>query len=311
MKIVFMGNPEFAVQSLKRFIPSKHEIIAVATNPPTHAGRGRSLKETPVSIAAKDAQLSVIEIHDLNSEESFESLQRLEADIYVVVAYRILPRRIINIPKLGAINLHGSLLPKYRGAAPIQWALINGETDTGLTTFIIEPKIDTGKILLQQTVDIEEFDDYGSLAEKMSHVGADLLVKTLDQLENEEIKPLPQNKGGASMAPKITSTFTVINWQKPASELNNLVRGLSPFPGVQSTLNGKRIKLYKTHVIESNSDYEPGVLSAIESDNIQIQTLSGQLVVTEVQLEGKKRMLVSDFLRGYSLEVGTKLGSHE
>ncbi len=303
-----MGNPEFAVKSLKRLIPSKHEIIAVATNPPKHAGRGRSLKETAVSIAAKDAQLPVIEIDDLNSEESFKSLQRLNADAYVVVAYRILPERIISIPKLGAINLHGSVLPKYRGAAPIQWALINGETDTGLTTFIIEPKIDTGKILLQQTVHIEEVDDYGSLAEKMSDVGADLMVKTLDQLEYGEIKPLPQNEGDVSIAPKITSTFTVINWQKSAFELHNLVRGLSPFPGVQSTLNGKRIKLYKTQIIEGNSNYEPGVVSAIESENFQIQTLSGQLSVYEIQLEGKKRMSVSDFLRGYSLEIGIKLG---
>jgi methionyl-tRNA formyltransferase len=308
MKIVFMGNPEFAVISLKRLIPSKHEIIAVVTNPPKRAGRGRSLKETSVSIAAKNAQLPVVEIDDLNSEKSFELLQRLDADVYVVVAYRILPERIISIPRLGAINLHGSLLPKYRGAAPIQWALINGETDTGLTTFIIEPKIDTGKILLQQTVGIEEYDDYGSLAEKMSCVGADLLVQTLDQFENGEIKPFPQKKDGASLAPKITSIFTVINWQKSAFELHNLVRGLSPFPGAQSTLNGKQIKLYKTQVIEHNSDYEPGIVSAIESNKIYIQTLSGQLVVHEVQLEGKKRMSVSDFLRGYSLEIGIKLG---
>ncbi len=303
-----MGNPEFAVISLKRLIPSKHEIIAVVTNPPKRAGRGRPLKETSVSIAAKNAQLPVVEIEDLNSEESFELLQRLDADVYVVVAYRILPERIISIPRLGAINLHGSLLPKYRGAAPIQWALINGETDTGLTTFIIEPKIDTGKILLQQTVGIEEYDDYGSLAEKMSRVGADLLVQTLDQFENGEIKPYPQNKDGASLAPKITSTFTVINWQKSAFELHNLVRGLSPFPGAKSTLNGKQIKLYKTQVLECDSDYGQGVVSAIESNKIHIQTLSGQLVVHEVQLEGKKRLSVSDFLRGYSLEIGIKLG---
>jgi len=308
MKIVFMGNPEFAVKSLKRIISSKHEIIAVATNPPARAGRGRSLKETPVSYTARKAQLTILEISDLNSEESFERLRNLDVDIFVVVAYRILPRRIIDIPRLGAINLHGSLLPKYRGAAPIQWALINGETDTGLTTFIIEPKIDTGKILLQQSIEIGEMDDYGSLAEKMSQVGAELVVNTLDLLEQGGVKPLFQNEDGASNAPKITSAFTNIIWQKPASELHNLVRGLSPFPGVQSTINGKRIKLYKTRVIESDSDNEPGVISKLETDKFQIQTFSGQLVVSEVQMEGKKRMLVSDFMRGYPLKIGMKLG---
>ncbi|MFQ6678144.1 MAG: methionyl-tRNA formyltransferase [Fidelibacterota bacterium] len=308
MNIIFMGNPNFATTSLRKLHQSHHKIIAVVTNPKKRAGRGRAFKETPVSIAAKDAQLKAEEIGNLHSIETFHILKNLNADAFVVVAYRILPKELIRIPKYGAINLHGSLLPKYRGAAPIQRALINGDNSTGLTTFIIEPKIDTGKILMQQSININPDDDYGSLSERMSIAGAELLVETLNKLENGTIIPLPQNDTEASSAPKITPSLTKINWENSAIDIHNLARGLSPFPGVQTTLNSKIIKLYKTQVIHNKSDFKPGVVSGIESDNIVIQTRSDQLSVSEIQLEGKKRMLVSDFLRGYSLEIGTELG---
>ncbi len=308
MNIVFMGNPHFAVTSLRRLHQSHHKIIAVVTNPPKRAGRGRSVQESPVSIAAKEAHLKRVEIGNLHSDEAVNTLRNFNADAFVVVAYRILPNQLVGIPKLGAINLHGSLLPKYRGAAPIQWALINGDNSTGLTTFIIESKIDTGKILMQQLVNIEPDDDYGSLAKKMGYAGAELLLETLDRLDKRRIIPRPQNDKEASAAPKITPALAKINWENSAIEIHNLARGLSPLPGIQTILNNKKIKLFSTHDIGNNSDFQPGIVSGIEPDKILIQTRSGQLSVSEVQLEGKKRLLVSEFLHGYPVEIGTKLG---
>lgn len=308
MKIVFMGNPAFAIPSLKKLAANNHEILSVVTNPPKPSGRGRKLVSTPVAACADELGIPVIEIDNLISEETIHNLQKLDADVFAVVAYRILPKVILAIPAKGAINLHGSLLPKYRGAAPIQWSLINGDAETGLTTFIIQPKVDAGKILLQKRITIDQNDNYGSLAEKMSRAGAELLVKTLDEFEQGLISPYEQDESIATNASKPSAEMTVINWQQSAQEIHNLIRGLTPSPGCRTLLSGKSLKILKSNFTNENSSFDNGVISNIEKESFSIQAGSGQLIVLEVQLEGKRRMNTGEFLRGVQLKVGTSLG---
>jgi len=307
MKIVFMGNPQFAVPSLRKLVESDHDILSVVTNPPKPAGRGKQLIKSPVAECAKELNLPIIETDELKSEKILHTLRDLNGDVFAVVAYRILPKKVINIPLKGAINLHGSLLPKYRGAAPIQWALINGESETGLTTFIIQPKVDKGNILLQKTIKIDQDDNYGSLAEKMSHTGAELLVNTVDRFESENVKPYNQLDSNATMAPKITPALTNISWEKSAKEIHNLIRGLAPFPGARTVLDSKTLKIFKTKYIEENSTNNSGEISNIGKDSFNVQTGKGQLIVLEVQVEGKRRMNAGDFLRGVQLDIGKNL----
>ena len=308
MKIVFMGNPEFAVPSLKKLAASNHEILSVVTNPPKPAGRGRKLINTPVAKCAENLDLNVMEIDNLHSEKTIQNLQKLNADVFTVVAYRILPKEIIAIPAMGSINLHGSLLPKYRGAAPIQWSLINGDRETGLTTFILQDKVDTGNVLQQKKISIDQDDNYGSLAKKMSNAGAELLVETMDEFEKGNLDPYAQDDFKATTARKISAEMTVINWQKSAQEIHNLIRGLTPSPGVRTLLSGKGLKIFETEFIKENSALNKGEISKIEKEYFSIQTSTGQLIVLKVQLEGKRRMSAGDFLRGVQLEVGTCLG---
>jgi methionyl-tRNA formyltransferase len=303
-----MGNPEFAVPSLKKLAASNHEILSVVTNPPKPAGRGRKLINTPVAKCAEDLDLNVKEIDNLHSEETIQNLQKLNADVFTVVAYRILPKEIIAIPAMGSINLHGSLLPKYRGAAPIQWSLINGDSETGLTTFILQHQVDTGNILQQKKIAIDQDDNYGSLAEKMSNAGAELLVETMDEFEKGNLNPYAQDDVKATTARKISAEMTIINWQNSAQEIHNLIRGLTPSPGVRTLLSGKVLKIFETEFIKENSVLEKGEISIIEKDYFSIQTGAGQLIVSQVQLEGKRRMSAGDFLRGVQLDVGTCLG---
>ena len=303
-----MGNPEFAVPSLKKLAASNHEILSVVTNPPKPAGRGRKHINTPVAKCAEDLNLKVMEIDNLNSEDTIQNLQKLNADVFTVVAYRILPKEIIAIPAMGSINLHGSLLPKYRGAAPIQWSLINGDSETGLTTFILQHQVDTGNILQQKKIAIDQDDNYGSLAEKMSNAGAELLVETMDEFEKGNLNPYAQDDVKATTARKISAEMTIINWQNSAQEIHNLIRGLTPSPGVRTLLSGKVLKIFETEFIKENSVLEKGEISIIEKDYFSIQTGAGQLIVSQVQLEGKRRMSAGDFLRGVQLDVGTCLG---
>ena len=306
MKIVFMGNPEFAVSSLDSLVKSDHQISAVVTNPAKPTGRGRKLIKSPVFEFANSLGLKIIEVDDLYDNYAVEQLTELNADIFVIVASRILPEQIINIPQKGCINLHGSMLPKYRGAAPIQWSLINGDSETGLSTFLIEPKVDTGQILLQKTITIDEHDDYGSLSQRMSSLGGELLVKTLDSFEKHEITPLMQNENLVTHAPKISSNIWNIDWSKFAVEIHNLIRGLSPVPGARTRLNNRSLKIFKTEIIKGSSDLPVGTV--ITGDGLIIQTGSGLLKVLELQIEGKKRMSISEFLRGNSLSTNTILG---
>lgn len=307
MRIIFMGNPEFAIPTLKSLINSNHNVVGVVSNPPKPMGRGRKLSSTAVGNFAIDHKLNLIEPESLRSPELNKNLSELEPDIFVVVAYKILPRSLINIPKFGAINLHASLLPKYRGAGPIQWSLMNGDKNTGITVFQIKPQVDTGNILLQKEIKIREEDNMYSLGMRLCELGADLILKALDGIEGGQIKSKPQDPNLASPAPKITKDLTRINWSWPALKIHNWIRGLSPFPGMYSSINNKKFRIFKT-CIEKNTENIPGVVIQVDESTMKVSTGDGSLSLIDVQIEGKRKMSVAEFLRGADIKVGDQFG---
>ncbi|MGA7836903.1 MAG: methionyl-tRNA formyltransferase [Ignavibacteriaceae bacterium] len=300
MKIVFMGTPDFAVPSLKILLESKHEIAAVVTAPDKERGRGRKVSFTPVKEFALQHNLPVLQPDKLKNPEFVEQLKNFNADLFVVVAFRILPAAVFNIPSRGSFNLHGSLLPKYRGAAPIQWAIISGEKETGVTTFKLEEKVDTGNIYLQEKLKIEDEDDLGTIHYKMSLVGAEVVLKTVDLIDSGNIELKKQDDGLASPAPKITKETGKIDWTKRAEEIHNLVRGLSPFPGAYFYHNDRQIKIYKTKFSDSEN-LKPSEIKQTKKE-LYIGTGDGTLEILELQQEGKKRMTTEEFLRGFSFK---------
>ncbi|MCJ7496547.1 MAG: methionyl-tRNA formyltransferase [candidate division Zixibacteria bacterium] len=312
-----MGSPEFALPSLELLLNSKHQIAGIVTQPDKPRGRGLKLLPSPVKEFAERHNLSeigstgkVLTPDDLKSEEFYQALNELKPDLIAVVAFRILPERIFSLPPSGTINLHASLLPKYRGAAPINWAIIKGEKITGLTTFFIQKKVDTGGIILQKEVVIYPEETYGELSSRLSRIGAELLLETIDLIEKRKVKTYPQNDLEVSSAPKITEELCRIDWSKSAEEINNLIRGLSPQPGAFTFLRGKLLKVYKTKVeTDENSSTEFGkIIKTDQKSGLLVQTQRGILRVKELQLEGKKKLGAEEFLRGYRIEVGEKLG---
>jgi methionyl-tRNA formyltransferase len=309
MKIVFMGTPEFAIPSLKILLNSNHNVMAVVSAPDKERGRGKQISFTPVKEFALQNNLEVLTPVTLNDEIFIQRLKILKPDLFVVVAFRILPKEVYTISTRGAFNLHGSLLPKFRGAAPIQWSLINGEKETGVTTFFLEDKVDTGNIIIQQKILIDNSDDFGSLHDKMMIVGADVVLKTVNMIYDGNVITTKQNDSLASPAPKITKEICQISWDKSAGEIHNLVRGLSPHPGAFFKLNEKLYKIFKTRLIENgelrmaNSQFliPNSQLFIKAKKEIYFQTKSGILQILELQPEGRKRMTAEEFLRGYSL----------
>lgn len=309
MRIIFMGNPVFAVPSLQRISESSHEIITVVSNPPKRIGRGNKISKTAVGIAAKVMEISLLQPHKLNDKQLLQYLSWMKPDIFVVVAYKILPEKLLSIPKYGAINLHPSLLPKYRGAAPIQWALINGDSQTAVTTISLSGKIDAGEILLQKTVDIKIEDNYGTLANRLSEIGADLVVETLDRIEAGNLQGTVQDESKVTLAPKIKSNDCSINWKKSAEQIYNHIRAFSPFPGAFTIFNGKRLKIFSLSILDDSSGIgKCGEIVICSRNKLTIQTGKGLLEIREVQLEGKKRMKVEEFLRGTKLQSKMTLG---
>ncbi len=311
MNLVFMGNPTFAVPALEKLAASDYQIVAVVSNPPQKMGRGKKMRETAIAIKAKSMGLDVIQEQDLKSGHFVSKLKELDADLFVVVAFRILPNSLITIPKLGSINLHGSLLPAYRGAAPIQWALINGEDETGLSTFFIAPKVDTGAVICQDKLPIHPNDNYGTLSERMGILGSVLLVETINLIESGSASAIKQNDNQATLAPKITKDMTIIDWSRPARELHNLVRGLTPIPSATTIIKGKRIKIQETRVDndDNGSNYLPGEITAIKKSIVSVQTGKGHLLIHRVQLEGKKTMDIGSFMNGFALNIGDRFGN--
>jgi methionyl-tRNA formyltransferase len=299
MKIVFMGTPDFAIPSLKILLESKHKILAVVTQPDKERGRGQKVTFTAVKQFAFDQNIPVYQPEKLKSNLEFvEQMKELQPDLFVIVAYRILPKEVFEIPKFGSFNLHGSYLPKYRGAAPIQWALINGDDETGLTTFKLAEKVDTGNIYFQQKVKINSDDNFELLHDRMSVIGAELVLKTVGLIENGNFELHQQNDSLASPAPKITKEICLIDWKKSALEIHNLVRGLSPHPAAYFNHNDKVIKIYKTEIARDIN------LNPFEFNQTKTELIIGcrkdALRILEIQLEGKKRMGIEEFLRGFS-----------
>lgn len=303
LRIVFMGTPEFAVASLHALLQAGCNIVGVITAPDRPAGRGMKLTQSAVKKYAEEKGLHILQPEKLKNPDFLKELQALKADLQVVVAFRMLPELVWNMPPLGTINLHGSLLPQYRGAAPINWAIINGEKQTGVTTFKLQHQIDTGDILLQQTIDINENETAGELHDVMKEIGAALLVKTVAGLAEKSLTEQPQKIADAEVkhAPKIFTKTCNIDWNKPTCEVHNLVRGLSPFPGALTRLHEKILKIYRSNIELSNHDQPPGTPYSDNKTFLKFTTEDGFLHVLDLQLEGKKRMLVKDFLRGYKM----------
>ena len=309
MKRVFMGTPDFAEKSLEAVYNAGHEILAVVTNPDRPKGRGMKMVASPVKEFAVSKNLKIYQPEKVRKNVEFiEEIKKLEPDVICVVAYgKILPKEILEIPKLGCINVHGSLLPKYRGAAPIQWAVINGEKVTGVTTMYMDVGMDTGDMILKEKTEIAPDETTGELWDRLARIGADLLVKTLEQIENKTAPRIPQGED-FSMAPMLDKEMSKIDWEsKTAQEIKNLVRGLNPIMGTYAYLNGKKIKIWKVDVVEAdNENVKNGtVLKSDSKDGLYIKAKDGVIKVLEIQGENAKRMNIQDFLRGNQIEVGS------
>jgi methionyl-tRNA formyltransferase len=299
MKIVFMGTPDFSLPSLKILLGSKHNILAVVTQPDKERGRGKKVSFTPVKQFAFEQNIPFYQPEKLKWNKEFvEQMKSLEPDLFVVVAFRILPKEVFEIPKFGSFNLHGSYLPKYRGAAPIQWALINGETETGLTTFKLAEKVDTGNIYLRDKVKIYPDDNFETLHDRMSELGAKMVLETVNLIESGNYELKQQDDSLASPAPKITKEICLIDWNKSALEIHNLVRGLSPYPAAFFIYNEKVIKVYKTEVV-TGMNLAPFQFHQTKKELI-IGCEKNALQILELQQEGRKKMTAEEFLRGFS-----------
>ncbi len=302
-RIVFMGTPAFAVASLSALLQAKMNVVGVVTAPDKPAGRGMQLQQSAVKQFALAHDLPILQPEKLKSPEFFEALKQWQPDLQVVVAFRMLPEQIWSFPSMGTLNVHGSLLPQYRGAAPINWAIINGEKETGVTTFQLQHAIDTGAILLQDRIPIAPNNTAGEIHDTMMVVGAQLLVKTLHGLFDSSIKAVPQEQviGNIALqhAPKIFTKDCEIDWEKPCTSIQNLIRGLAPFPGAITKIDGKIVKLFLTHIIEGTPTEAPGSFITDGKTFAKIACKDGYIGLSDIQWEGKKRMPIIDFLRGY------------
>lgn len=300
LRIVFMGTPEFAVASLAALVSAGCNIVGVITAPDKAAGRGLKLQESAVKKYAVEKGLTVLQPEKLKNPVFLETLRALNADLQVVVAFRMLPEAVWNMPPMGTINVHGSLLPQYRGAAPINWAVINGEKQTGVTTFKLQHAIDTGNLLLQEVIPIGDNETAGELHDRMKETGAQLLVRTIRELAAGTIVEQPQELSDTYQhAPKIFTETCKIDWSASVQNIHNLVRGLSPFPGAFTTLQGKMLKIYRSEIEKISPSHPAGNYVTDEKTFLKFAAADGYLLVKELQLEGKKKMTVADFLRGY------------
>lgn len=305
LRILFMGTPEFAVSVLDKIINTNYNVVGVVTAPDRPAGRGRKLRSSAVSDFAEKNNLNLLKPENLKDDEFLSKIRALNIDVIVVVAFRMLPKVLWSIPKKGTFNLHASLLPQYRGAAPINWAIVNGETESGVTTFLIDEKIDTGNILLKKSIDINPDDTAGDLHDKLMHIGADLVVETLEGLENNTILPKPQiiDKELKS-APKLFKENTKIDWTQSLEKVYNLIRGLSPYPTAWTILStedeSKTLKIYSAKIIYERHFEKTGRLIS-KDGKLLVAHSEGYISLKEIQLEGKRKMKAKDFLNGFDI----------
>ena len=306
MRVIFMGTPDFAVETLEEIIAAGHEVVLVVSQPDKAVGRSKALKYTPVKACAIEHGIEVYQPERIRDTECVEHLKGYQPDIIIVEAFgQIIPKVILDMPKYGCINVHASLLPKYRGAAPIQWAVINGDKVTGVTTMRMDEGLDTGDMILKEEIELAEDETGGSLFDRLSKTGAALCVKTMEAIENGTAVYTPQDSSLATHTAKIHKELGSIDWTKPAKEIECLIRGLDPWPSAYTRLGDKTLKIWKAKVLDENTKAAPGCLAKVTKNTIWVQTGEGVLSLLEVQLEGKKRMTTESFLNGYTVEEGT------
>lgn len=302
MNVVYMGTPEFAVPPLQAIINANHTVTGVFTQPDKPKGRGYVLTPPPVKECALENNIPVFQPKSMKDGEALEILKKLNPDVIVVVAFgKILPKEILDLPKYGCINVHASLLPKYRGAGPIQWCVLDGEEETGVTTMLMAEGLDTGDMLLKSSTKIGENETAGELHDRLSTMGADLIVETLSKLPNNEITPEKQDDNLSNYAPMLTKELCKIDWSKSAQQIHNQVRGLNPWPVAVATVNGKRVKIYSTQLSDKNDT--AGKIICLNP--LTVACGEGSVIITELQPEGKKRMNSQDYVRGYRVTTDT------
>lgn len=319
MKIVFMGTPDFAVGALEAIIQAGHQVTAVVTQPDKPKGRGKEMQITPVKACALKYDIPVFQPVKIKTQDAVEQLRTYEADIFVVAAFgQILSEEILNMPKYGCVNIHASLLPKYRGAGPIQWVILDGEKETGVTIMQMDKGLDTGDMLLSCKVAIDEKETGDSLHDKLAQAGADLIVEALPKIEAGELTPVKQKDEDSCYAKMLQKSMGQIDWSKKSVQIERLVRGLNSWPSAYTSYHGKTLKIWASDVSDkvredicmSEEAEQPvsGMVIAVDKDAFYVKTGDGSLKITEVQLEGKKRMPVKDFLLGYQVKIGELLG---
>ena len=307
MKVIFMGTPDFAVPTLEALI-EKHEVLAVVTQPDKPKGRGKKMVFPVVKEKALEHNITVYQPQKVKTPEFVEILKEYQPDIMVVVAFgQILSEEILNIPKYGCINVHGSILPQYRGAAPIQWSIINGEEFGGVTTMYMAKGLDSGDMILKAKEKIKPDDTYGSLYDRLSVIGAELLIKTLNLIENGEVKRIPQNDDEATFAPMIKPELEHIDWNGKNTDIVNLIKGLNPQPVAYTMLNDEKLKIWFAETIDGDYNGEPGTIVDVRKRDFVVMTAEGAVAVKEVQAQGGKRMSADAYMRGHAIEKGTIL----
>ncbi len=305
MRIIFMGTPDFSVPALRALVDKGHQVIAVVTQPDKPKGRGKAVQMTPVKEAAQALGIPVYQPVKVREEGFLQQLEVLAPEVIIVAAFgQILPQRLLDIPVYGCINIHASLLPKYRGAAPIQWAILDGEKETGITTMQMNAGLDTGDILEKLAVPVDDEETGGSLHDKLSAAGGKLILSTLEKLEQGLLVPVAQTEEGTCYARMLDKGMGKMDWNKGASELERMIRGLNPWPSAYTELDGKTLKIWQAKVMESEYDGEPGQVVKAEKDAFWVKTGKGSLAILSLQLEGKKRMDTGAFLRGYPVSEG-------
>ncbi|MGL5753198.1 MAG: methionyl-tRNA formyltransferase [Paraclostridium sp.] len=309
MKILFMGTPEIAVPCLQKIIDEGHEVLGVVTQPDKPKGRGKKLAMPPVKELAVKYDIPVYQPVKAREESFVKILEEINPELIVVVAFgQILPQAILNIPKYGCVNVHVSLLPKYRGAAPINWVIINGEEKTGVTTMYMDAGLDTGDMILKREVPLTDEITAGELHDKMMFIGADVLKETIELIAKGEAPREKQNNDETCYAPMMDKALGNIDWSKPAKDIHNLIRGINPWPSAYTTYEGQTMKVWKTIVLDRTSTETPGTILSVSKEGIEVSTKDNVLLVKEIQMSGKKRMIVSEYIKGNSINTKTVLG---
>lgn len=310
MRIVFMGTPEFAIPSLDMMVNEGYDIVAVVTQPDKPKGRGNKVSLPPVKEYALKKKICVLQPESLKNSDFTEKIKELKPDLLVTAAYgKMLPKGVLDIPPLGCINVHGSLLPKYRGAAPVHWSIINGEEVTGITTMFTDVGMDTGDMLLKSIIEITDDMTAGELHDRLSALGADVLKETLERLKNGTLERIPQAHEEATYACIIEKDISKIDWSKTAKEVHNLIRGTNPWPGAFTYYKGNKMKVWMSNVVDENShDYKPGTICRVDKNGFYVTCGSGVVDIKEVQFDSCRRMCIGDYICGHKMDEGEVLG---